>query len=210
MSGFGLSRATILSTGTAAIALGAAAASFFLVGSIRAKAASTNSPRYLSYRANGDANDFTTNSSGIPMLENSSDGNKLAWHRLSVSYQAAWTHSPATLYRLGIVFDGTNGTSYANNVQQGQAAMTSTFGATGQLVRIERAMKRSPGRRSMWQRLLLQSARPPRQNDCSSTRISKTSGGCHEDLEAALGLKQTRTQMKSAELHARRIEKSSR
>jgi hypothetical protein len=136
---FGLSangataRATMLSTGTAAIALGAAGASFFLVGNVRAKAASSNSPRYLSFRSNGDANDFTSNNSGIPFLENSSDGNKLAWFRQSVSFQAAWAHSIGTPYRLGTVFDGSNGASYANNAQQAQAAMTSAFGATGQL-----------------------------------------------------------------------------
>lgn len=136
---FGLSangaspRATILSTGLAAIALGSAAASFFVVGKIRAKAASTNSPRYLSFRANGDANDFTSNSSGIPLLENSSDGNKLSWLRQSVTFQAAWIPAIVTLYRLGVVFDGSNGTSFANNVQQAQGAMASAFGATGQL-----------------------------------------------------------------------------
>jgi hypothetical protein len=118
----------LLTTGnTFAIGTGTVG-SVFIVGRMLANTAAFG--RAIAYQENGDGNDSGSTTSASWLLRNGSTDAIEAFRNGGALSSSAITLN--TNYRLGVIFDGANATSYVNNVAGTPSAYTNAWGSPGE------------------------------------------------------------------------------
>jgi hypothetical protein len=128
---FAQPNATGMTSGSA-VALGTGAlASAFGVGQMLANTDANG--MFVSYLSHGDTHDWNESTSA-QLITNAASGNTGIWsprNSTHYSYSGGGTVLLSTNYRLGFIYNGTNGSSYVNNVGYNPAAFTLSFGSPG-------------------------------------------------------------------------------
>lgn len=125
---FIVANAGLLKTAVDSVSLSGTTGSAFFVGQM--KTATANYGRAISYRGNGQTQDFSNAASAAWQLR---DGTNNAIHNYRTNPKAVEAVSLATNYRLGAIYDGVNVTQYINNAAGTPAACSDSFTGPGQI-----------------------------------------------------------------------------
>ena len=112
-----------MNTGASAVSVGGTALSVYIVCNI--SSSFNNSSPFLDYLPSGGSG-----VGGVKFVPFNSSGDTLSTYGNNTQYFSD-AFTPGTNYQFGWIYDGTNVTSYQNNVQQSQSAASFTFSSTG-------------------------------------------------------------------------------